>query len=65
MNTYDGIIEKINKWTKDGYQIYANYRNELSDNQIYRILEAKNPKDIMKSADNPDACLGAESHLSY
>lgn len=46
MNTYDGIIEKINKWTKDGYQIYADYRDELSDDQICRILKAKNPKDI-------------------
>lgn len=46
MNTYDGIIEKINKWTKDGYQIYADYRDELSNDQICRILETKNPKDI-------------------
>ena len=35
----------------------------------FRVCEIsvrrKGKTDIMKSADNPDACLGAESRLSY
>lgn len=48
-NDYKEITKKIDEWITqnypNGYEIYADYRDELSNDQISKLLEKKHPKE--------------------